>query len=389
LLTTLTEALEGAVGDGEKDKLIDAFLTELEKQGGAPLVDPDTDQVAFVIRGAPFQGTFHVAGSFNGWDEQALPMVALFGTDLFVATTTVPRGKRHEYKLVDVPNNGPGVYFEDRFARHVAWDGLDHHDVGEFNGVLRPEEGDPQVGRLEAFRGVKSAILGDSRDVFVYLPAAYDQATCPVLPSLVVHDGNESLTRSPFHLAADTYYQTHPTEAAVLAFVALPSQDKRIDEYTFATPTGRADLYGNALRDEVLPFVSQRYRTCPGARDRGLTGASLGGLVSTYLGLRDPATWGYIGAQSPSYWWEDQAIFPIATSKPVASTRIYVDNGCSASGVDQDGCDDAAAFVKLLDDKGWDVTHVVEVGGEHDWSYWQARWPQMLGRFREGRSGCE
>ncbi len=56
---------------------------------------------------------------------------------------------------------------------------------------------------------------------------------------------------------------------------------------------------------------------------------------------------------------------------------------------DQDGCANAEAFVKLLDEKGWDVKHVVEIGGEHDWAYWQKRWPQMLARFREGRSGCE
>jgi hypothetical protein len=73
----------------------------------------------------------------------------------------------------------------------------------------------------------------------------------------------------------------------------------------------------------------------------------------------------------------------------VAATRLYVDNGCSADGVDQDGCDDAAAFVNLLDDMGWDVTHVVETGGQHDWTYWRDRWPQMLSRFREGRIGCE
>lgn len=382
------DALEGANDAAAKNKILDDFLADVEAQGGTPLVDPDTDQVAFVIRGAPFQGTFHVSGSFNGWDEHALPMNAAFGTDLYATTTTVPRGKRHEYKLVDVPDNGAGVYFEDRLARNVAWDGIDHHDVGELNGVLRPEDGDPKLGRLEAFRAVKSPLLGDSRDVFVYLPATYDDTSCPVLPSLVVHDGNESITRAPFHLAADTYYQTHPEHAAVLAFVALSSQDKRIDEYTFATPTGRADLYGDALRDEVVPFVSQRYRTCPNSRDRGLTGASLGGLVSTYLGLRDPSTWGYIGAQSPSYWWENKAIFPIAAATPLASTRIYVDNGCSATGMDQDGCANAADFVKLLDDKGWDVTHVVQVGGEHDWSYWQERWPQMLARFREGRTGC-
>lgn len=391
LLTTLEAALAAAATPDDKTKLVEAFLDDVKAQGGTPLVaDAPSEDVAFVIRGAPFQGTFHVAGGFNAWSESALPMKAIAGTDLYVATAKIARGTSQPYKLVDVPDGKAGVYFEDRLARHVVWDGFDNHDVGEVNALVRAEAGDLARGRLEAYRDVPTKALANTRDVFVYVPPTYDAASCPALPVLVVHDGNESITRSPFHLAADDHFVAHPSDAAVLVFVALHAQTERIDDYTFATPSGRADAYGDALRDEILPWAAQTHRLCPGARDRGLTGASLGGLVSTYIGLRDPGTWGYIGAQSPSYWWEDKAIFPIASAKPVAKTRIYVDNGCAANGgADQDGCANAAAFVKLLDEKGWDVTHVVEPGGQHDWAFWQKRWPQMLARFREGRVGCE
>ena len=72
--------------------------------------------------------------------------------------------------------------------------------------------------------------------------------------------------------------------------------ERRLAEYT---PTrdwklggGEARLYGEMLVREVLPFLREQYRLRPGAAQTGLGGSSLGGLVSLWLGLQHPDSFG-------------------------------------------------------------------------------------------------
>lgn len=81
--------------------------------------------------------------------------------------------------------------------------------------------------------------------------------------------------------------------------------EDRFDEYT---PTrdvrfakgGKADQYGRMLVEELKPFIDAEYRTLTDASNTGLGGASLGGLVTLYLGLKYPATFGRLAVISPS-----------------------------------------------------------------------------------------
>src|SRR5205807_2655744 len=119
-----------------------------------------------------------VGGTWNNWTPGASPMqnVAL---DLWALDTTLPRTSAQEYKFVDGT-----FWFQDYRARNVVWDGIDHQAPGEFNAVLYPELKEASKGRLVAWRAFHSSVLNDNRDVFVYLPAAYDDASCPTLPSI-------------------------------------------------------------------------------------------------------------------------------------------------------------------------------------------------------------
>ena len=94
-------------------------------------------------------------------------------------------------------------------------------------------------GRLVALGKMHATKLGNDREIWIYYPPRYDDDRCEKLPSVVIHDGLESITRGGFIVAADTTYAARPDLSAVLVFVNLPSADVRIDEYSFGTPTAK------------------------------------------------------------------------------------------------------------------------------------------------------
>src|SRR5207245_206052 len=91
------------------------------------------------------------------------------------------------------------------------------------------------------------------------------------------------------------------------------TQEDRFRDYT---PThdpnyrtsGQADAYGRMLVEEIKPFIDSQYRTLTDRAHTGMGGASLGGLVSLYVGLKYVNTFGKLGLMSPSVWWDDKAI---------------------------------------------------------------------------------
>jgi enterochelin esterase family protein len=343
------------------------FIADVRARGGTPL--QGSGEVVFVAEGA---GPFSVGLSTHGWMPADAPMDPIAGTDLYVRHEAIADGTRAEYKLVE---NGT-TWLEDPLAQNVVWDGINHNAVGQFNGVVHPAAGDPNVGRLVALRQVPSVADHDPRDVFVYLPAAYDQSpTCAVMPLVFVHDGNESLTRVPFQSAADMAFASG-TRPAILAFVALPNQNIRIDEYTFDTPTARGDAYGHFLFDELDPLLSARFRVRAGRDCRGLAGASLGGLISMYLGYTRFDRAALVGAQSGSFFWNSQELVHTVMTGPMRDLRAYLDSG--DSGASQDNLPDVTAMADALAARGYDHTRVQQAGAIHDWVYWAQRWPGML-----------
>lgn len=158
---------------------------------------------------------------------------------------------------------------------------------------------------------------------------------------------------------------------------------QRLGEYT---PTrapklggGSANRYAKFLLEEVRPFVHNQYRVQDGAENTGIGGSSLGGLVSLYLGLRQPRMFGKIAALSPSVWWNERVILRFASTASVKPLpRIWLDIGT------REGpriVDDVERFRDILLGKGWQLDqnlHYRRVeGAEHN----EAAWAQRVGPF--------
>lgn len=371
-----------ALADDAKQSRVAIFYDAVVAAGGAPLEDPLTGRVVYLARGAPPGDHWAVATSLTGFDASAAtPLVAVPGTDLHAASVTVPRGASYRYKLASA-----GTLYEDPLARNVAWDGAAVPELGPggFAAVAHAMDLPMSEGRVVRAGVLTSAGLGASRDVWLYLPARHEDGSCAKLPSIVFHDGNAMLTHARFAGHADALFAASPDLAAVGVFVAAaPTLAARFDEYTFGEATSKGAEHVAFVRDQVWPLATASARLCTAAGARGIAGASLGGLIASWAAFENATTWGWVGAQSASFWWRSNELINRVQNDAKIDVRFYVDSGCPAT---EDNCGAVSMMATALANKGYDYTRITMDGGEHTWADFSTRFDDMLTHFRQGKT---
>ncbi len=245
------------------------------------------------------------------------------------------------------------------------------------------------AGHLRKHERLRSRFLRNQRDLIVYLPPGYDGQPWRRFPVLYLHDGQNLFDRATAFAgvdwniqgAADRLIGTGSVQPLIIVGIYNTGKS-RIHEYT---PTkapklggGRADRYAKFLLQEVMPFIQQQYRTLSEPSSTGIGGSSLGGLLSLYLGLKLPQTFGKIAALSPSIWWNQRVILRFAAADPVQPRpSIWLDIGT------KEGpriVPDVEQFRDVLLKKGWrlgeDLHYERVEGGEHN----EAAWARRVGR---------
>ncbi|HXG19184.1 MAG TPA: alpha/beta hydrolase-fold protein [Methylomirabilota bacterium] len=263
---------------------VERFLQVL-RAVGTPMVDGA--DVHFIYYG-PEAHQVQLVGEFNQWNRQGIPMSPLDDTGFFYHTMQVRGPARVEYKfIVD------GEWTTDPFCPNTVDNGIGEQNssfvVGDFKEP--PElEWNPAIphGRVEEF-DFDSKILNNQRRVYVYLPPNYDTDSSRRFPTLYVHDGGEYLARARLATVLDNliHAQEVPPQIAVMV-----DPVDRMREYW------ASEDYSRFTENELLPFVDKKYRTIARREARGVMGASLGGLISTYLALSRPHLFSKVGGQS-------------------------------------------------------------------------------------------
>ena len=239
--------------------------------------------------------------------------------------------------------------------------------------------------------GFPSKFLRNQRDLIVYLPPGYDAEPQRQFSVLYLHDGQNLFDGATSFIpgmdwqvgqTADQCIREGRVEPLIIAGI-YNAGTQRLGEYT---PTrvprlggGRANRYAKFLLEEVRPFLKQHYRVREGAESTGIGGSSLGGLVSLYVGLRQPHIFGKIAALSPSVWWNERVILRFAAAAPVQPLpRIWLDIGT------REGpriVEDVERFRDVLIKKGWqpgrNLYYERVEGAEHN----EAAWAKRVGPF--------
>lgn len=232
-----------------------------------------------------------------------------------------------------------------------------------FRRVLRLENRRAEIrpGRLERISGFASKILGNTREITVYLPAGYDEHPEHRYPVLYMQDGQNLFDADRAYIPGQHWRLNEAADHAIGDRTAHPliivgvdhAGSGRIDEYTPCrdrkhTGGGRADDYTRMLVDELKPLIDERFRTEP--ETTGIGGSSLGGLVSLHAALRRPEIFGRVAAMSPSVWWGDRAILREVEAYDGPPPRLWVDTG-GREGVE--ALRDARALHDRLAAKRW------------------------------------
>lgn len=248
------------------------------------------------------------------------------------------------------------------------------------------------TGNIKRHRAFHSRVLGNRRDVLVYLPPGYWRFSSRRYPVLYLHDGQNvfdaatSFAGVEWGVDETAQRLIHRKLIEPLIIVAVANiGEERVHEYA-PTPgviepkdhprrrsRGLAHIYGQFLIEELKPFIDNKYRTNPDPEFTGLGGSSLGGLATLAIGIFYSEVFTRLIVMSPSIWWDDYAIFRlvgILGEKP--PLKIWLDTG-----TDEPGWELARFLSDCLIDKGWrpdvDLKYLEVKGASHSEAAWGAR----------------
>lgn len=248
-----------------------------------------------------------------------------------------------------------------------------------YPGQIAPQGIETQ-GRVLRYNGFRSQVLGNQRDLFIYLPRNYQRGT-KRYPVIYAHDGQNLFGPEAMfggwrlERAADAAIAAGHMEEVIVIGVA--NTRARMSEYMPEADGGEALKYGRFLTDELKPWVDRTLRTKTGREDTALLGSSLGGIVSLYLAWKRPDVFGKVGSLSGSYWlrgWVDQI-----GAKPSQSLKVWLDSG-NEGGSSFDSMEHTLFVRDHLLRQGFsygkDVKHFVGYGERHN----EAAWRNRVGR---------
>ncbi len=253
------------------------------------------------------------------------------------------------------------------------------------------------TGNIQSHPNFESGILGNERDVLVYLPVGYRRARTRRYPVLYLHDGQNVFDAATAFggvewgadETAERLVQQKLIDPVIIVAVTNAGENRiheyaptrgRIEEGKRKRSRGLLRAYGRFLIEELKPFIDATYRTLPAPEYTGLGGSSLGGLATIVLGLWFPNVFRRLAVMSPSIWWDDCALYGIIEQideERRPPLKIWLDTGTNEPGWER-----AAVVRDGLIEKGWrlyDDLHYFEAeGGDHSEGAWAHRFDAVL-----------
>ncbi|WP_233080546.1 alpha/beta hydrolase [Rheinheimera soli] len=182
------------------------------------------------------------------------------------------------------------------------------------------------VGKIEETT-VNSQILGEKRQLIVYLPAGYAESK-QKFPVLYITDGDIQ----GGHTAGTVDYLSKFDLAPGMIVVGIVNPgNKRNEELTLAKKNNGqseglagADRFLSYIEEEVIPFIKSRYRTLD---YQALSGASHGGQFAINALIKRPNLFDGVIAISPSLYWNDNQVIDLAEEamkKQALHGRLFI-----------------------------------------------------------------
>jgi predicted alpha/beta superfamily hydrolase len=225
-------------------------------------------------------------------------------------------------------------------------------------------------------------MLGNDRDLIVWLPPHYETEPARRYPVLYAHDGQNLF--DPATAFAGVAWQLGETAEALIRadkiapmiIVGIANTMARQEEYT----PKRGRQYAAFLVDEVKPFIDKTYRTLPSRQHTAVMGSSLGGLISLYLAWWHPEVFSMAACLSGTWMWDNAASIRMVETdpRPAPQIKVYLDHGSEGAEGNQAWIYRSMrdALVRRGFQVGKNLAYYFGVNDEHN----EAAWGQRVGR---------
>jgi len=179
---------------------------------------------------------------------------------------------------------------------------------------------------------VRSRILGEDRQIFIYNPEVSAANRLPAYPVLYLLVENDMAMVT----GMVSYLSSYNEQLPAMIVVGIDGGSTQIRDFTpthsltdntgkldpdpesWLKPSGGGDAFLSFMREELIPYVENHYKTAP---FRIIAGHSVGGLITTHALLSHPAMFNAYLTASPSLWW-DQGVVPRIAAEKLRSTRL-------------------------------------------------------------------
>jgi enterochelin esterase family protein len=280
---------------------------------------------------------------------------------LWSCTLSVPRDAYVEYYFYDPASE---ARFLDPWNPRIVLNGLGDRNNFFYMPETMPSpfslrRADVRTGTISRHR-VSADFLQEEgeRDLYLYRPPVSG-----AVPLLVVYDGYDYLHRGRLATIVDNLIADKRIRPIAMAFLQNGKSRRSLEYFC-------SDATVMWLADEVLPMARKHLKLLnveqnPGVY--GVLGASAGGLMSMYTGLRLPEIFGKVLCQSGVFSLEgrDFAVVDLVRYNHARQIQIWMDIGTL-----DELLEDNRRMIALLDKRQYNVTYR-EFSGGHNYTAWR------------------
>ena len=235
-------------------------------------------------------------------------------------------------------------------------------------------------------KALKMPQLNRERRVLVYTPPNYETSN-KSYPVLYIHDGQNVFDVATSYAGEwevdEILNKLQAMNGLELIVVGIDNDDEhRMNEYApwenprIGSPEG--DAYLDFIVNTLKPKIDSTYRTKTDKANTAIMGASMGGLISHYAGLRHPDVFGKVGVFSPSFWISEKGFEYAQSRSNIQDSKMFFLVGSKEG---DNMIEDMDRMIEVMKNNGFNATNITSKlveGGTHSEGLWRGVFPEAI-----------